>query len=73
MSNQHTALMWYCSVISILRGRAVNNFIPNPDPADMPCVNPDELASEEHTFGGNVSELLKYFWLGRYITIHAVD
>ena len=33
----------------------------------------DRVGLKSHKFGGNVSKLLKYCWLGRYITIHAVD
>ena len=32
----------------------------------------DRVGYRSHKFGGNVSELLKY-WFGRYIVIHAVD
>ena len=33
----------------------------------------DLVGLKTHKFGGNVSKLLKYCWLGRYIAIHAVD
>ena len=33
----------------------------------------DRVGQKSHKFGGNVSELLKYCWLGHYIAIHAVD
>ena len=33
----------------------------------------DRVGYKSYKFGGNVSKLLKYSWLGRYIATHAVD